>query len=476
MKTDPYLIDPGQRIEIQGVNFPMEYLFRGALITGQPGSGKTRCILLPLLRSILQTTGTKDESKAGLVIADPKGEFEPLLNDLLRSVGREDDLVVLKPGCAYYNPLASPFYSPNEIVEKIIGFANNTNRNMTSQVRSDEAYWANALRSLLGAVVAAARTIHGELSYALLNETFRKIDKFQNASNASQWMRENNLSESTVEGIRDYLSLPEDKTRPCVTTSFTNTLQCWRNEPLRQLTTPTKSLPSIDPIDVIHRGKILLLACTDAAYGVSIAPLLVAIKEHLFSAVLARDKIEVVGDGTTWTPVNRTRPVFFIADEFQGYVTADASMGELVALDRMRSNRAGYIACTQNLASLHSVLGNSAHATRLISLFANQVFLSNICPATADQAEHICGKKKVKDLQRQKTRQMAPPLLFRKTRSSYRPVPGTIIEMTKEVPRVDSSTLAKMSTGEFWLRLADGSVHHKTTPFSAVRKKRGIKP
>ena len=458
MKTDPFLIRPDQTVEIEGIKFPMKYLFRGTLITGQPGSGKTRCILLPLLRSLLQATGTSDETKAGLVIADPKGEFEFVLNDLLRSVGREEDLIVLKPGSGYYNPLESPFYTPSEVVEKIIGFANNTNRNASSSLRSDEAFWANSLRSLLGAVVAATRTIHGELNFALINEIFRKIERFDNPSSASEWMRENHLSEPTVEGLRDYLSLPSDKTRPCVATSMANTLQCWRHEPLRQLTTPTKSLPAIDPIDVIHRGKILLLACTDAAFGVSIAPLLIAIKEHLFSGVLARDKIEVTQDGAIWQHINRTRPVFFIADEFQGYVTPDASMGELVALDRMRSNRAGYIAATQNLASLHSVLGNPAHATRLISLFSNQVFLANICPTTASQASHICGKKKVKDVQRQKSRQMAPPLIFRAKQSERTTNQGSIIESTREVPRVDSSTLARMATGEFWLRLANGKV------------------
>ena len=229
-KPDPFLQSPNVTVDLHGVRFPMEYLFRGSLVVGQPGSGKTRCILMPLFRSILDATGNDPHDKASFVIVDAKNEFAPFVAQALREVGREDDLIVLKPGSAFYNPLASPFLTTGEMVEKIISLANHTNRDPMRRARGDEAFWANALRSILSSVINATRTIHGgQITFAALNETFRVINKFPNASAAMEWMRENDLTEETIEGIRDFLILPEDKTRPCVATSMANTIYFWKN-------------------------------------------------------------------------------------------------------------------------------------------------------------------------------------------------------------------------------------------------------
>ena len=466
IKQDPFLQQPDQIIDLHGIKFPLEYLFRGTLIVGQPGSGKTRCILMPLVRSILHATGSEMDEKASLIVVDPKNEFGPFIQELLREAGREDDLVILKPNSAFYNPLDSAFLSANEVVEKIISFANNTHRNASQRARGDEAYWANALRSLLTAVVDASRTIHkGKLTFAGINETFRSINKFPNAAAAMDWVKEHHLSETAINGIRDFLSLPDSSTRPCIATSLASTIYFWQSEPLCSLVTPKDNLPPVDPFDIVHRGKVLLIGCSSAAFGVSISPLLVALKEHFFATLLSRDQIEVSSEENRWSPINQKRPVFFLADEFQSYLTPDASMGELVALDRLRSFHGGYIAATQNLASLTSVLGDSSHATRLISLFANQAFLANICPYTARQAEHILGKRRNKERQKEINDPLPPPLLFRQTPSVRSSRGGTVIEISREVPRVTDSTLAAMRTGEFYLRLANGKVHRKTAPF-----------
>jgi len=465
-KPDPFLQSPNVTVDLHGVRFPMEYLFRGSLVVGQPGSGKTRCILMPLFRSILDATGNDPHDKASFVIVDAKNEFAPFVAQALREVGREDDLIVLKPGSAFYNPLASPFLTTGEMVEKIISLANHTNRDPMRRARGDEAFWANALRSILSSVINATRTIHGgQITFAALNETFRVINKFPNASAAMEWMRENDLTEETIEGIRDFLILPEDKTRPCVATSMANTIYFWKNEPLKQLTTPSQGLPVINPMDIVHRGKVLLISCTSAAYGTSISPLHVALKEHFFSTLLGRDEIEVCGEDGHWGPINQTRPVFIFADEAQSYLTPDSTMGELVALDRLRSFKGGYIAASQNLASIHSVMGDAAHATRLISLFSNQIFMANICPQTAIQAEHILGQKLIKERQKEIGDAMAPPLLFRQAQPARKNDGGTVIESTRQGPRVSASTLAAMRTAEFYVRLANGKVHHKIAPF-----------
>lgn len=457
MKTDPYLICPNQTVTLHGIQFPLEYLYRGLLVIGQPGSGKTRCVLMPLIKSILAATGNAPERKASLIVADPKNELAPFMAEALAAVGRADDLIVLKPGAGYYNPLGSPFLvNENEMIEKIVSFAENTRRQSSSPPR-DHAYWENAQRNLLGAIITATRTLYGpRLSFDLLNQTFREVDRFKTAQDAAGWMSEKNFPPAAVNGIRDFLKLPHDTTRPSVASCVSNCLYFWQREPLAQLITPSESIPSVNPIDIVHQGKVLVIGCSGPAFGVSITPLLLALKEHFFAALLSRDQIEVT-DGEDWKLINQERPVFFVADEFQSYMSANAQTGELTALDRLRGFKTGYIAATQNLASLHSVLGDSTHALRLISLFSNQAFLANICPVTATQASHILGTKKVRDRGTQPS--MAPPLMFR-TGKRFRPKSRDSFGITRTEPLVAADTLAAMSTGQFWLRLANGKVRH----------------
>lgn len=456
--TDDYLLEPERKVSLHGIEFPLEYLFRGLLAVGQPGSGKTRCVLMPLIREILRATGTDALSKCGLVVADPKNEFASFLVEAAKEVGREEDVLILKPGSAWYNPLANPFLTSNEVVEKIISWANNTHRNGSRRSRGDEMFWANAQRSLLTALVATARAIHGVVDFKVLNETLERINSYKNIDEVNKWLRDYSIPDPARKGISDYLTLPSSETRPCVQTSVSNTLHFWRHEPLVSLTTPSISLPAIDPIDILHQGKILVIGCSGAAFGTSITPFLLALKEHFFTALLSRDQIEV-SRGDQWDLINQVRPFFVVADEFQSYVSTDPSTGELTALDRLRGFKAGYIAATQNLASIHSVVGGADHAARLISLFSNQIYLANICPYTSRQAEFLMGKKKVKERQVQHRSPIAPPLLIRNDAWRRRkPVDKDAIIVTREVPRVDAATLSALRTGEFWFRLANGKV------------------
>jgi len=461
-KTDPYLISPELTVNLHGIKFPLEYLYRGLLAVGQPGSGKTRCILMPLIQSILATTGNDPEQKAAMIIADPKGELAPFMEEALEAVGRSDDLVVLKPSSAYYNPLSSPFWVSNERTEKIVAMSANINRNIGSNFRGEDAFWANAQRALLSAVVEVAGLSGEELTFAGLNKTFRQINRLQ-GSEADAWIKKMEIPSGPAQRIRDFVRLPSETTRPCVATSVANALYFWGNEPLASLVTPKLTLPAIDPIDIIHRGKVLVISCSSAAYGASITPLLLALKEHAFAALLSRNEIEVQDHQDDWQSINSTRPVFVIADEFQSYVSPNSTVGELTALDRLRGFNAGYIAATQNLSSLHSVLGDVMHGTRLISLFANQVYLSNICPITTAQAQQICGAKTKREQRAMLDEPLAPPLLLRK---NYRHCPARSNGGRAHYePRITSSTLAEMKTGEFWIRRADGRVFKRKAPF-----------
>jgi len=457
-QEDPYLIFPDKQISISGIKFPLEYLFRGLLVTGLPGSGKTRCILLPLLSEILRVTGIDQATKAGMFIADPKNELAEHIQTLLKGTEREKDLIVLRPGSAYYNPLSSPFLTPPETVEKIISFGSNRDRS-SSRPGSDDLFWFSAMRGLLSATLALARALcppEEEIHFGALNNAFNRIIKFSSFSDARQWLigKKIRLSAVDMASLESYLDLPDLSTKPCVTSSVQNLIYFWGQNPLKELVQPKADIPNIDPLDVIDSGKIVVVGCSSAAYGGSITPLLLALKEHLFAGLLSRDVLEVT-ENDSWRPINQVRPVFVIADEFQAYVSPDASTGEVQALDRLRGFKAGYIAATQNLASVHSVFSNGANAAKLIALFANQIFLANICHNTAQHAEFIMGLKAAGE--ENESTCIAPPLLLKPGR--YKPR-----SQNNNTPKLRASDLALLKTGEFWIRIANG----KTVKGNAV--------
>ena len=142
-------------VELNGIRFPLEYCFRHLLVVGQPGAGKTRCVLMPLLRSILERTGSAPEKKAAMVIFDPKNELGPFIQALAQELGRVDDLIFFRPGSTIYNPLANPFLSEAEIVEKIVLYGENPSRGGGSH-SINEAFWGSAQKSLLGAITYAS--------------------------------------------------------------------------------------------------------------------------------------------------------------------------------------------------------------------------------------------------------------------------------------------------------------------------------
>jgi hypothetical protein len=84
---------------------------------------------------------------------------------------------------------------------------------------------------------------------------------------------------------------------------------------------------------------------------------------------------------------NKQRPVAYICDEFQRFVTADPDSGEQSFLDRCRAHRVSCILATQSLASikyaLHDIPGADAAVDVMLNNTANKIYFRNTDVATA---------------------------------------------------------------------------------------------
>ena len=98
--------------------------------------------------------------------------------------------------------------------------------------------------------------------------------------------------------------------------------------------------------DLLNHAKVLLLQPRSGYFGDIVGRL---VKARFFSDVLARSDM--------------MRPVGYIADEFQRFITADRDTGEQSFLDRCRAYRVNCVLATQSLASIEHALTQSGEAS-----------------------------------------------------------------------------------------------------------------
>jgi len=98
--------------------------------------------------------------------------------------------------------------------------------------------------------------------------------------------------------------------------------------------------------DLLNDAKVLLLQPRSGYFGDIVGRL---VKARFFAEVLARSDM--------------MRPVGYVADEFQRFITADRDTGEQSFLDRCRAYRVNCVLATQSLASIEHALTQSGEAS-----------------------------------------------------------------------------------------------------------------
>jgi len=92
--------------------------------------------------------------------------------------------------------------------------------------------------------------------------------------------------------------------------------------------------------DAVEEGKVLVYSPNTNSFVANAIGRL--IKAQFFAA--------------TWTRENKERPVAYVCDEFQRFITGDPESGEQSFLDRCRSYRAVCVLATQSIASINKAL------------------------------------------------------------------------------------------------------------------------
>jgi type IV secretory pathway TraG/TraD family ATPase VirD4 len=438
-------------------DIPVETLFSHTLVTGTTGSGKSRTVLRPLLRSLLSLRAADPQVKAGALILDPKSDLLPMVQGALQQCGRRDDLIVIGPGADErpWNPLATQL-SPVQTANMILAAASTMGQESTNRARAGERFWELQDRALLTALVALSRQAlaaegSGEsLTFQHLHQCRELLT--QPESQLRQWAAQLAVEIDFAESITflEIAALP-DTTRTCIVASIGSLLQPFVCDPLRAVLQPAPNRSPVDLRNIFEQGKIVVINTGFAENALELLPAQVMIKTAFARLALSR---------TRWAK-NVSRPCWLFVDEGARCYTAhaDSEASETNLMDMARSNRVGVIWCAQNLSALLS-LGNEHLVNKLGALAATHIFLANTCPATAALAARSLGTETQHHLHRAVGKSLPPPLLFPRD-GERAPESDLGVMVPYEAPILPASKLARLKPGEMWLRLGhSGEIHH----------------
>ncbi len=360
-----------------GYDWQVSDFYKNAAIFGQSGTGKTICVLNALLDGLLGATGAAGQPAAGLIL-DPKGDFHDKIGHLARQHGRKQDLLVIDPTAPErsmrWNPLDSDD-PPQEIAGRFAAVME-----ILSPSGDKDAFWLNTTERLVQNLIALLR-------YARPGEPPSLIEIYE-AAMSDEKIRDwgNAITEETyassVEVGRTFdffatvwFDMPPE-TRGTVRSFVSNMLGSFLSPPYDTLFAGRSTLRIGAAIDA---GRILYVNMPIADREVMSRVVSTFIKLEFYKEVLKRP--------------DKTRPSFFLCDEFQSFFTVGQGRGDADAFERTRQSNHANIVAFQNLNALFKQTDRKEPVHNLLGNCATKIFLRNTETETNTYASELFGER-----------------------------------------------------------------------------------
>ena len=140
--------------------------------------------------------------------------------------------------------------------------------------------------------------------------------------------------------------------------------------------------------EVVNGGKIVILNMPESDYGLTGKIIGIMLKLDYFRTVLNR-----VYKAAVLNTVNVKRPVLFICDEYQNYVTSGDIESDAEFFARCRQSKAINILLTQSYSSLKLKLGSEEKLNSLIGNIRSSIWLALSDDYSREKASKICDKE-----------------------------------------------------------------------------------
>lgn len=350
--------------------------YKSAAIFGQPGSGKTICVLNALLDGLLQATGAAGQPASALIL-DPKGDFHDKIGTLASNHGRKNDLLIIDPAeprkSICWNPLDS-----DDDAQEIAGRFGAVMEILNPSGKND-TFWIDSAKRLVENLISLLR-------YARPDAPPSLIEIYEAALSdevIEGWGRM--ISDDTYDASHEvertfryffdvWLPMPSDM-RGTIRSFVSNMLGSFLRAPYDTL---FAGRSTVRMGEVLDQGKILYVNMPIADKEVMARVVSTFIKLEFYREVLKRRR--------------KPRPSFFLCDEFQSFFTVGQGRGDADAFERTRESNHANIIAFQNLNALFKQTERREPVLNLLGNCAIKIFLRNTEKETNEYASELFGQ------------------------------------------------------------------------------------
>ena len=360
-----------------GYDWNVSDFYKNAAIFGQSGTGKTLCVLNPILDGLLGATGAA-KTPASALILDPKGDFRDKIEQLATKHGRKRDLLIIDPSrpekSMQWNPLDS-----TDDAQEIAGRFGAVMEIVNPSGQKD-TFWIDSATGLVQNLIALLRFARPDTPPSL-------IEIYQAAMSdplIEEWERmveeavydENPEVGRTFDFFHDvWLPMPQDM-RGTIRSFVSNMLGSFLSRPYDTLFAGRSTTTIADAID---QGKILYVNMPIADKEVMSRVVSTFVKLEYYREILRRP--------------NKSRPSFFLCDEFQSFFTVGQGRGDADAFERTRQSNHANVVAFQNLNALYKQTDRKEPVLNMLGNCAIKVFLRNTEQETNQFASDLFGKQ-----------------------------------------------------------------------------------
>lgn len=358
----------------QDIVLSLEDATHNMVVLGGIGSGKTTCVINPVLLQLFQ-------QDCGGLIFDIKGDFHSTVYKFSENLISKERLVRLGMGGHPINLIEglSPEMAASFLKSALI---------LGGQGRG-ESFWIDTATEL-------CRNALGVLS--LLPEKYTLTDLYDYLFHANAKARLQDEIESIIPALDDsklrtlnsyqgymehVFDTFEDKTKANVMATVAQVLSPFRNPALVDAFCKSSPLK----MENVLNGAVYLLSLPLAEWGLGGKVAYNFIKLRFFNVMQKR---------LTQPQWNQNRPVFFLCDEYQEIASGNKdSLSDLNFWDKSRTSKTIGIISAQSMSSFYAAIGDRDVANTILQNFRQKICFRTEDQTTFDYLNRLIGQVEV---------------------------------------------------------------------------------
>ena len=358
-------------------------LYQNILITGGIGTGKTASAMYPFTKELIDYMANNKEEKLGFLILDVKGNYYQKVKEFAKSSNRENDVIVIELNGKYtYNPLNKPNLKASILANRLKTIL------LLFSPNNTESYWIDKAEQVIESLITYCRIYnHGYVTFEELHKLVTDKTYYSSKLNeARNIFLSGILNEEQVYDLltsinfleKDFFSL-DDRTFNLLKSEITRITNCFVSDyEVLKTFCPSKYKENFLGFEeTINKGKIVVLNLNIGKY------------KNLSKIIAAYLKLDFQTDVIAQLSNKVIRPMVFISDEYQEYVTS--SDAEFFA--QSREAKCINIVATQSYTSLLHTINNQYSVNVIIQNLVNKLWFRTDDIYTIEDAQKQIGKE-----------------------------------------------------------------------------------